>query len=168
MFRTLPALVLIVTLPGCAGVLDEDISTDTEELCEAAWDLPSGTVMASAVGTDGFVAIDGRYSTQDGIGISATDGTTSLTLSTRVLDEREVKWGRFPALTRVGLSSTGAYALIYRDDEAFISNAQHTGWLVLAGMHDDDLVGCFELNVKSLNGDEVHSFRDGLLHVPQL
>lgn len=168
MSRCLPLLVLLTTLGGCELPLETDTPTDSDELCRAAWDLPSGTVQATAVGTDDFVAVDGRFSTQDGIGITAHDGSTSLTLSTRVLDQREFRWGRFPVLARVGRSSTDAYALIYRGDDAFISDAQHTGWLVLAGLDGDDLVGCFELEVRALGGDEAHSFRDGLLHVPRL
>jgi len=167
MFRFVTGLAFLSTLSlGCAQPVEQpERSTN---LCEDAWDLPSGTVTASVLGAEGFAAFDGRYSTQDGVGISATDGSTSLTLSTRVTDERDLTWGRFPALSRVGLSSSDAYALVYRSGGAYVSNAQHTGWLVLAGTDDDDLVGCFELEVSALDGDEVHTFVDGLLHVPRL
>lgn len=164
----LQLLALAVLATGCPLPPDGT----PHETCAVAWELPSGTVQAQVSSMGPFETVEGRFSTNDGLGISASDGALSITLSTSDGEagrsvNRAVDRGNFPLKADIGLRSEAAgYALVYLEDEAFVS--QRDGWLMLAGMDGDELVGCFELRVTSLDGEETAALTSGQLHVPRL
>ncbi len=175
MVRGFPLGLLLALLAGCQELPFEG-NTDVVELdaCIAAWHLPSGAVQSTLSGEGTFRATDGRFSMRDGLGISATDGDLSITLAASAdlagadivaaLDDRD-----FPIRATLGpRSGDDGYALVYRDGDAFFSEAAPAGWLHLSGIDGDDLVGCFALEVRSLDRGEELTWRRGLLHVPPL
>ncbi len=171
MVRALSLLLSIAWLTGCEV---ETSTPDDRAECAAAWDLPSGTVRAALNDSGVYLARDGRYSTHDGLGISADSGEFSLTLSAfRDEEGRDVPellaTGRFPVTAALGSSGDrDGYALVYRGSEAWVSDRTATGWLTLAGLDDDDLVGCFSVGVASLEDGSELNWTHGALHVPRL
>lgn len=175
MERGIPVGLLLALLAGCQELPFEG-TPDVVELdaCVAAWHLPSGAVQSTVDGSRTFRSTDGRFSMRDGLGISAADGDLSITLAAAVdlagadivssLDTRD-----FPIRATLGPRSGDAgYALVYRAGDAFFSEAAPAGWLHLSGLDGDDLVGCFALEVRSLDRGEELTWRQGLLHVPPL
>lgn len=175
MVRGIPSGLLLALLVGCQELPLEG-TTDVVELdaCIAAWHLPSGTVQSAVDGEGTFHATEGRFSMRDGLGISAADGDLSITLAASEdlagqeivasVDERD-----FPIRATLGpRSGDTGYALVYRSGDAFFSEDAPAGWLHLSGLDGDDLVGCFAIEVRSLDRGEELTWRRGLLHVPPL
>jgi len=144
------------------------------DTCTAAWHLPSGAVQSVVSSGAEFDATDGRFSVRDGLGISAAEGSLSITLAAAadhaggdVADAVEA--GEFPIRATLGArSGESGYALVYRDSEAFVSDGAAAGWLHLSGLDGEELVGCFAFEVSSLDRGEELTWRRGLLHVPPL
>jgi hypothetical protein len=171
MVRALSMLLLAASLAGCE-VAPPDSADRTQ--CAAAWELPPGTVRATLTDVGLYLARDGRYSTHEGISVIADSGEFSLTLSAiRDVQGNDVlglaDTGQFPISATLGSNADAdGYALVYRGSGAWVTDRSANGWMTLAGIDDDELVGCFSVGVASLEDGRELTWTDGALHVPRL
>ena len=156
-------LLVVLVFAGCP--------TELAEVCELSSELPTvDEGKGSATRSDGGAFTNQQANWSPGTNASITIGLLSMVVAkdeTGLGFDELVSSGALPVCVPQGEQSDTSGSSIFSEGGAFVTDAGHVGNVALLSLEDDVLVGRFEVEVVSSDGESI-TFTDGVFSATRL